>query len=329
MEKAQVNDPITVEVVEAIETAVSNAKGSTVPIKPSHRIPFHWPPHAISLDFHVLASDWTGRESFELDGETFEAAIAKTPFGVFARCQRHWNEAKADSVENALEGLKAGLEPLFARQRAIAHCLGEEGRCSEEIRSHSRPQLVRLLYCEDRDVAAEAQREIETQASSGLFTQALIHILNDRRHPNRRSAQWCVLDMMEDIDAFCRSESDVSEAIDAIRGLIWTAGDDYARTIYKAGVVLGGHICNKQAAEALIDCIEAPSRIGRRSAMHAVFHLNEWMPETKPRIVAALQKAADEDPEPLLRTFAACMAEDIASDKTDHVTEPMFPEEAD
>jgi hypothetical protein len=281
------------------------------------------------MDFHVLASDWSGSDEFELDGEVFQISVAKTPFGIFGRCVKYWNEAKANSLEEVIEGLKKGLQPLLDRQRAIGQALGMQGRCTEEVRKLSRSQLVRLLYCRDRDAAAEAQKEIEKQASSGLFTEALIHILDDRTHPLRRIAQWCVLDMFEDLPAFCRSPEDEVKAVAAIRDLVWSANDDYARTIYKAGVVLGGHVCSDQSAEALLACMFAPSRVGRRSAMHAVFHLAEWMPEKRDLIVEQLTKASKNDSEPLLRTFAACMARDIETKAPEHVTEPMFPEEAD
>ena len=158
-----------------------------------------------------------------------------------------------------------------------------------------------------------------------MFTDALIHILDDRTHPLRRIAQWCVLDMFEDLPAFCRSPEDEVKAVAGIRDLVWSANDDYARTIYKAGVVLGGHVCSEQSAEALLACMFAPSRVGRRSAMHAVFHLAEWMPEKRDEIVGKLKMASKNDSEPLLRTFAACMARDIESKAPEHVTELDVP----
>src|SRR5207244_1266378 len=102
--------------------------------------------------------------------------------------------------------------------------------------------LLKLLYCEDRDVANEAKTEIELNASNHAFFPSLVHVLRDRLHPNRRSAQWCVLDLFEDLPSYCDSSQDEVAAVDAMKTLIWDAEDDFARTIYKAGVVLGGHL---------------------------------------------------------------------------------------
>jgi hypothetical protein len=43
-------------------------------------------------------------------------------------------------------------------------------------------------------------------------------------------------------------------------------------------------------------------------------------------VVAHLSKAAEDDPDPILREYAANMAKDIAGGK-DHVSDPVFPEE--
>ena len=43
----------------------------------------------------------------------------------------------------------------------------------------------------------------------------------DDRHPHRRSAQWCVLDMFEDLPSFCPTGEDQQAAIHAIQGLMW------------------------------------------------------------------------------------------------------------
>lgn len=310
-----------------IEKAVEQCGGSTEPIRPAHRVPFVWPGHPVSLDYHVLASDWTGKASFEAFGDTFQVNVARTPFGVFGRSVDHWNEARGDTEEEMLETLKESMEPLFQRQFAISNCLGLEKRFTGSIRELDPLSLVKLLYCTDRDVAHEAATDIEIKASEGCFGPALIHVIRDDRHPNRRIAQWCVLDMFEDLPAFCPTPELQREAIDAIKGLICTAPDDYARTVYKAGVVLGGHICTEYAADALIACIEAESKIGRRSAMHAVFHLNEWMPGRKQEIVDTLWRQAKKEDNEELRYFASQMAEDIENDAREHVTEPIFPEE--
>ena len=230
-------------------------------------------------------------------------------------------------MDEVVDRLRDGAAPYFARQAAISACLGRQGRFNGLVRDLTPAELVVLLYCPDRDIAQEAQLAIETNASSGIYSDALILVLEDDRHPNRRIAQWCVLDMFEDLPSFCPDPKSQSRAIDAVKTLIWSAGDDYARTVYKAGVVLGGHICTAPAAEALLACVEAPSKFGRRSAIHAVFHLAEWMPEYRERTVEALERAAKTDPEERLREFAASMARDVRSGAFDHMTEPAFPGE--
>jgi hypothetical protein len=275
-----------------------------------------------------LPSDWSSKASFVAHGETFDVQVAKTGVGVFGRCERLWNEARGSSVAEMLENLKADCEPYFRRQFAIGKCIGLERRYDGLLQDLTPVDLVKLLYCVDRDVAHEAHTIIETRASSGLYSDALIEILNDRKHPNRRTAQWCVLDMCEDLRAFFSTTTEQNRAIAAIKSLIWESEDDHARTIYKAGVVLGGHICTDPAADALIDCVGAPSRIGRRSAIHAVFHLAEWMPSRKGQILTKLRNAATNDPEPQLRDFAASMVRDIESGAIEHTTEPVFEDEA-
>lgn len=316
------------EIVEAldaaIERAVTQAGGSTDPIKPTHRVPLHWPPHPIAGEYHVLPSEWTETTVWAIGEESFEVKIARNTYGVFGKCESLWCDAKGDSDANMLAALAQRCRPFLERGRAISRCLGREGRYTGVLRDLAPSDLVVLLYCPDRDIAHHARTEIELQARLAIFAPALIAILRDRRHPNRRSAQWCVLDLFEDLPSFCRTEELQREAIDAIRDLIWDAPDDYARTVYKAGVVLGGHISTQDAAEALIRCLSAPSRFGRRSAIHAVFHLAEWLPESIPEIVSALDRAAAEDPEPLLRDFAASMARDIRAGEMDHVPEPVL-----
>ena len=312
---------------EFIAAAVDAAGGDTSPIRTLARIPFHWPPHPISSDYHVLASDWTGRATFEAHGDAFDVSVARTALGIFGRCEQFWNDAKGDTEEEMLANLKKSCEPLFERQFAIGRTMGLSGRFDGFVQTLDPISLVKLLYCIDRDVANDAQIEIETHASTGLFSEALVRILRDSQHQNRRSAQWCVLDMFEDLPSFCSTQQQQSQAIDAIGKLMWDANDDYARTIYKAGVVLGGHICTEPAASTLLSCIAAPSKIGRRSAIHAVFHLSEWMPQLKGGIVTKLRNAAATDEEPSLREFAARMARDIDSSANEHVTEPMFDDE--
>jgi len=97
--------------------------------------------------------------------------------------------------------------------------------------------------------------------------------------------------------------------------------------VYKAGVVLGGHVCDDPAAAALFHCFHAPSRIGRRSAYHASFHLAEWRPDLRSQVLERLRQAALTDPEPLLAIFADKLADDVDRGEVDHVMEPMFPDE--
>jgi len=312
----------------SIDAAVAANGGSTAARRPAHRVKFHWPPqHPVSYSYHVLASDWTGKSSFEAHGETFEVRIARTPHGVFGRCEDLWHEERGDTEEDMLRSLRESCEPLFQRQLAINRALLLPGRFIGHIRDLDPSSLLRLLYCDDRDVANDAKTEIETHASNHVVFPALLAILNDRRHPNRRSAQWCVLDLFEDLPSYCDSEQDEQDAVAAIRGLIWDAEDDFARTIYKAGVVLGGHIPYVYGGPALLECLKAPSPIGRRSAIHGLYHVVEWIPEMKERVVTALREQAQTDPEPILREYAGRMATDIQSGDNDHVADPLFPGE--
>ncbi len=310
-----------------VARAVQANEGSTVAKRPAHRVKFHWPPHPISYSFHVLATDWKGSASFEAYGETFEVEVANTPYGVFGRSKELWHEDRGESVEEMLASLKASSEPLFQRQLAISRTLELPSRFTGHIREIPPLDHLKLLYCEDRDIANEARTEIETHASSCLYLPGLIAILDDRSHPNRRSAQWCVLDLFESLPDFCKLEDDEIEAVRAMRDLIWTAEDDYARTIYKAGVVLGGHIPYRHGGPTLLECLHAPSKIGRRSAIHGLFHVVEWIPEMRDLVSESLRRVSQNDPEPVLREFAASMAEDIAVAAQDHRLEPVFPDE--
>lgn len=298
--------------------------GSTTVLKPAHRMKFEWPPHPVSYSYHVLASDWKQAATFEAEGESFPVEIATTPYGVFGRCNDLWLEARGDSIETMLANLRELAAPLFARQRLIGACLEGDGRFAGHAADLQPIDLLKLLYCSDRDVANDARIEIEKHARSHIFTQALIGILCDKRHPNRRSAQWCVLDLFEDLPSFCTSEEEEREAVEAMKSLIWSAEDDYARTIYKAGVVLGGHLPDKHGGPVLLDCLNAPSKIGRRSAIHGLFHVVEWVPSMKEQVVDALELAADTDTDLQLREYAKAMAHDIENDEYEHVVEPIF-----
>ncbi|HMS55566.1 MAG TPA: hypothetical protein PKA27_09220 [Fimbriimonadaceae bacterium] len=305
----------------------TGALRGTTALDPGHRRQFHWPPHPISYDYHVLASDWSGKATLDIDGETFDVDIAKTPHGTFGRIRTLWNEAKGKTEAEVLTALRKGVEPLFARQRAIGECLEQKARFAGHIRDLEPLSLLKLLFCDDRDVANEARTEIETRASLKVFGHALIVILNDRCHPMRRSAQWCVLDLFEDIRSFCDTDDLESRAIQAMKDLIMGAEDDFARTIYKAGVVLGGHLPGEKGGPVLIECLSASSKVGRRAAIHGLFHVVEWHPDSKAVVLAALHHAAAADPEPVLRQYALSMAADIANGNLDHVSDPLFPEE--
>ncbi len=310
-----------------VDRAVERNGGSTVAKKPSHRIKFHWPPHPISYSYHVLASDWKGKASFEAYGDTFEVEVAKTPHGVFGRCNELWHEDRGETLGQMLHRLRESSEPVLARQIEINRTLEEPGRFKGHLRSLRPLDLIKLLYSDDRDIANEAKTEIEKHASSRVFLNALIEILNDRRHPNRRSAQWCVLDLFEDLPSFATTPDDEEEAVDTMKRLIWDAEDDFARTIYKAGVVLGGHIPDQYGGPTLLECLHAPSKIGRRSAIHGLFHVVEWNPQMREVVANALREAAKVDTDQQLQEFASRMADDIAFGAADHIQEPMFPDE--
>ena len=113
-----------------------------------------------------------------------------------------------------------------------------------------------------------------------------------------------------------------------MRDLIWSAPDDYARTIYKAGVVLGGHCPAEIGGNALIHCLNAPSAVGRRSAIHGLFHVVEWEPSLRDEVVRAIRKAAKGERTLELKEFAKLMADDIERGEYDHVPEPVLPGES-
>ena len=310
------------DLLRAVDGAVARL-GTTCAVEPGHRVPFHWPPHPVSRDFHVVASDWTEGTSFEAHGETFDVEVARTAHGVFGRCEALWQEARGRDLDEMLDNLRVGAEPLFDRQFAVSRALGIEGRFNRRLKELPPFDLLRLLYCEIRDIASFAATEISAHASSGLFLPALLEILTDRRHPMRRSAQWCVLDLFEDLGSFAKTEDEQAAAVAAMRGLLWDAEDDYCRTAYKAGVVLGGHVAGAMGGPALLSTLDAPSRIGRRAAIHGLYHVVEWNPEMRDLVVWVLTGKSQTDPEPVLRRYAADMARDIKAGR-DHVPDPVF-----
>ena len=320
---------LVAELVRYVARAVERLGGSTVAIKPSHRVKFEWPPHPISYSFHVVSSDWRGHTTFESHGETFDVNVAKTPFGVFGRCKETWHEARGGTEGEMLAELKATAEPLLRRQLMMSEVLEIEGRFKGAMRDLPPIGLLKLLYCPDRDIANEAHLLIEADHDRRQFLPALILILEDRTHPHRRSAQWCVLDLFEDLPSFCETEDDEANAISAMKGILADAEDDYARTVYKAGVVLGGHIPHRHGGQALIDSLEVPSKIGRRSAIHGLFHVVEWVPTMKSTVLEALRVHSAKETDPQLRDFATNMVRDIQIGGVDHTPEPVFPEEQD
>jgi hypothetical protein len=300
--------------------------GTSAPVKPGNRIKFHWPPHPVSWEYHVHPTDWTGHTTLDAVGETFPVQVARTRYGVFGRCEPLWLEAKGDDESDMLDAMRDAAEPLFARQFTIAATIEQPGRFAGHVRDLDRVSLLKLLYCEDRDVAHEARVEIESHARDPFWLPCLIHVLHDRVHPHRRIAQWCVLDLFEGLPTFA-GDSETSDAVDAIRRLIWDAEDDFARAIFKAGVVLGGHLPHLYGGPVLLTCLKAPSAIGRRSAIHGLFHVAEWHPEMRPRILDALREVAETDEVPELREYARRMRDDIEAEANDHVLEPVLPHE--
>jgi hypothetical protein len=312
---------------ESIDRAVHRNGDSTVAKKPAHRVKFHWPPHPISYSYHVLATEWTGDASFEAHGETFAVKVAKTGYGIFGRCEAIWHEDRGDTLPEMLANLRRSSEPLFQRQLTIHRTLERPGRFRGVISELEPIDLLKLLYCEDRDVAYEARLLIEARASSGVYLPSLLLIAEDRRHPQRRSAQWCMLDLFESLPSFCTSPNEERAAVSAIKGLLWDAEDDYARTVYKAGVVLGGHLPTALGGPALLECLQAPSKIGRRAAIHGLYHVVEWNPDTMSQVTSALRQVGETDSDGILREYARQMARDIEAADGDHVAEPTFPDE--
>ncbi|MBS1725608.1 MAG: hypothetical protein JST51_02725 [Armatimonadetes bacterium] len=305
-------------------TLAAASYGTTEAIRPPHRIKFHWPPHPVSYEYHVLNSDWTGTASFVAHGEMFHVEVAKTNFGVFGRCSELWNEAKADTEEEMLTKLRDSSEPILQRQLSISRSIGHPSRYKGEIRDLPPVDILKLFYCEDRDVANSAHETIEVSKFRNAYFPSLCHILRDRTHPWRRSAQWCVLDLFEDLPSFIASEKDEIDAVEAMKSLLMDAEDDYARTVYKAGVVLGGHLPHRRGGNALLECLTSPSIIGRRSAIHGLFHVCEWVPEMTDEVVHTLRENGKQEQDPQLAIFSFAIAEDILRGTIDHTPEPVF-----
>ena len=305
-------------------TLAAQSYGTTEAVCPPHRSKFHWPPHPVSYEYHVLGSDWSGEATFVAHDEEFQVRVAKTHFGVFGRCDDLWNEARGESEDEMLQELAKASEPLFKRQFAISKCIGQSTRYKGDIRDLSPLNLLKLFYCEDRDVANSAHLLVEVSKNRRSYFPSLCHILKDRTHPWRRSAQWCVLDLFEDLPSFTKSEQDEVDAVDAMKSLLMDAKDDFARTVYKAGVVMGGHLPHRRGNTALLECLESSSIIGRRSAIHGLFHVCEWVPELANDVVHKLRDHGKSEPDPQLAIFSFAIAEDILRKTIDHTPEPVF-----
>lgn len=301
--------------------------GTSEVINPGHRKDWHWPPRAISLDYHIAGDRFNEPRTIVIDGQETTALLAFTDEGIFGRVPGMWHEAKGTEESAVLDALVADAAPLIERQRAIGRLLGTDGRFTQPIASLDSLGLLRLLFAPDRSISYEAGIEMEARGDSSRFGPAMVAILEDESHPLRRAAQWQVLDLLEDIPTFCPTPESAAEAVRAIGGLIRRAPDDTCRVVYKAGVVLGGHICTHQAADELLASFQAQHRVGRRSAYHASFHLAEWLPERRSEIVQLLREASESDPEPVLREYCRCMARDVEAEDLDHVSDPEFPNE--
>jgi hypothetical protein len=305
-------------------TLAAATYGTTKAVHPPHRVKFHWPPHPVSYEYHVLGSDWSGQTTFEAHGEIFKVKVAKTHFGVFGRCDDLWNEARGDTELEMLETLATASEPLFRRQFAISKSIESPGRFQGDIRTLPPLDILKLFYCEDRDVANSVHEIVEVSKHRTSYFPSLCHILRDRTHPWRRSAQWCVLDLFEDLPSYIDSEQDEFEAVDAMKSLLMDADDDYARTVYKAGVVMGGHLPHRRGNTALLECLSSASIVGRRSAIHGLFHVCEWVPELSSDVVHHLRDHGKKESDPQLAIFSFAIAEDILRRTIDHTPEPVF-----
>lgn len=308
--------------------------GSRSPARdPGHYHPWHWPLHPVSTEYHIPTSAFTETGTVEIAARPVEIAIARTASGVFCRCDHYRAEARGETLESAQKALITSIRPLLTRKALIAALTGIEspgtpGRYSGPMRDLPPDALVKLFFASDRSVAHDACHEIEASEHRRLFTDAFRRILDERAHPYRRTAQWLVLDQFEELPYYCADAECEQAVIQSIFDLMWEdADDDYGRTIYKAGIVLGGHVLTDFSAERLMALLEAPSKIARRSAMHAVFHTAEWMPNLRDVLVDRLKTIAPNEPEPQLRDFALAMARDIAAEETDHIMEPVFADE--
>jgi hypothetical protein len=300
-------------------------KGQNEPKKPDHYTPFHWPVHPISHDYAIPKGAWNQIVSWEFHGKIFEVLVAETHQGFFGRCEGMRAEAMGASLQGMLKELKKTCEPLYQRRMEVARRLDLPEPYQGSLNDLDLLSLFKLFFANDRALAHDAANRLETGLPHAMMPHAMLEILRETQHQNRRVAQWLVLDMLEHHESYVTSEVTDADFASALRDLMWDAQDDYARTIFKAGVVLGGHMCTPASANTILELFSAPSAIARRSAMHASFHLREWMPEQEQSVLEKLALIAESDPEPLLTVYANGLRADILSGDTDHVLEPTFP----
>jgi len=300
-------------------------------LRPPHRVHFEWRRKLITRKYHIPVAAWTGHATLEIDGQQANVDVAETEYGVFGRCERFWAEARGASVDAMLAALREECEPLWDRQRSIACCLGIEGRVEAPLETLSGLDLLKLFYCSDRDVANEAMEVLEEKASQGIWGPSLLAIMRDRSHPLRRQAQWCALDLLEDLYGFFPDDTLRTDAMETLERFMWDCEDDFARSCYKCGDVLGDHIANDHALDLLLKVLEsAPSHFGRRSAIHGLIHITEWVPRSKDQVISALRRTSELDSQPLLREYALVAISDIGAGAPSlhpHGPEPSFPGE--
>ncbi|MFN8138813.1 MAG: hypothetical protein U0R49_03330 [Fimbriimonadales bacterium] len=325
---AETREQIVEELNRFISAEEERNGGPSAAIKPGPRLPFVWPRHSVSAQYNVKFSQFTRTIRLEMHGEAFEVAVADTAFGVFGRCDSLKAEAKGSSESQMLKNLKTELEPYFERQFAISRVLNRSRRFEKSLQELPATDLIKLLYCPDRDVASCAMTVIDSTVRSGIYAPALMRVLRDESHPNRRIAQWCALDILEDLHNVCLTDEERLEMLASIEYFMMNSPDDYARAVYKAGDVLGDHVATDDAKRVLLNVLSmGPNAVGRRSAIHGLIHLCEWIPSAVEEAKAALARAAQSDPEPLLREYASATIEDIESGEP-HGPEPSLPSEA-
>lgn len=310
-----------------LDICVIGQNGNDAPLKPDHYKPFHWPLHPISHDYAIPKEAWNQAVTWTFHGRSFEVLVATTSQGYFGRCEGMRAEATGVGLEEMLKELERTCEPLYRRRTEVAAKLGLDEPYQGSLNDLDILSLFKLFFANDRALAHDAANRLETGLPHAMMPHLLLEVLKESKHQNRRVAQWLALDMLEHHESYTNAEVTDVEFAEAIKTLMWNATDDYARTMFKAGVVLGGHMCTAASAKTILALISSPSPIARRSAMHASFHLREWMPEQEEAVLSILKQVELNDPEPMLRAYANGLQADILSGDTDHVLEPTFSNE--